>query len=236
MDTADSVERHVGVPLIGTIPELPRLHRLASSPAGYLQRRPLSEFGGAFQKLRALLQLGHGMPRTVLVTSGSAGEGTTTVAMCLAIASALAGQKVLLVDCNFARPQVHRRVNVHNYRGLTDVLRGVVPLEETITFAAEYHLSVLTVGGSREGAIDLLNSARMQKLLSDLTVMFDVILLDSAPVHEVSNALTLGFLAEKTILVTRRGWTTQRDAFYAAKQLQLSGADVAGVVFNRAEA
>ena len=86
-----------------------------------------------------------------------------------------------------------------------------------------------------EGALDLLNSARMQKLLNDLKRFFDVIILDSAPVHEVSNALTLGFHAEKTLLVTRRGWTKQRDALYAAKQLQLSGADLAGVVFNRAE-
>ena len=114
LDTVESVERHVGLQIIGAIPELPRLRRLASSPAGYLQRQPLSEFGGAFQRLRALLNLGNNreMPRTVLVTSGSAGEGKTTVAMCLGIASALSGQKVLLVDCNFARPQVHRMAKV----------------------------------------------------------------------------------------------------------------------------
>jgi polysaccharide biosynthesis transport protein len=76
----------------------------------------------------------------------------------------------------------------------------------------------------------------MQELLDELKRIFDVIILDSAPVHEVSNALTLGCLAEKTILVTRREWTKHRDAFYAAKQLQLSGADVAGVVFNRVDA
>ncbi|MCC2665424.1 MAG: hypothetical protein K0S35_3346 [Geminicoccaceae bacterium] len=185
LDTVDSVERHVGLPIIGTIPELPRRRRLASSPAGYLQRHPLSEFGGAFQRLRALLNLGRAMPRTVLVTSGSAGEGKTTVAMCLGIASALSGQRVLLVDCNFARPEVHRKANVKNKSGLTDVLRGLVPLEDTITLAAEYQLSILTIGRSREGALD--------------------------------------------------EWTKHRDAFYAAKQLQLSGADVAGVVFNRAE-
>jgi capsular exopolysaccharide synthesis family protein len=235
LDTVDSVERQVGLPIIGTIPELPRRRRLASSPATYLQRHPLSEFGGAFQRLRALLNLGRAMPRTVLVTSGSAGEGKTTVAMCLGIASALSGQRVLLVDCNFARPEVHRKANVKNNSGLTDVLRGLVPLEDTITLAAEYHLSILTIGRSREGALDLLNSGRMQELLDELKRIFDVIILDSAPVHEVSNALTLGCLAEKTILVTRREWTKHRDAFYAAKQLQLSGADVAGVVFNRAE-
>jgi succinoglycan biosynthesis transport protein ExoP len=237
LDTVDSVERHVGLQIIGAIPELPRLRRLASSPAGYLQRQPLSEFGGAFQRLRALLNLGRSrvMPRTVLVTSGSAGEGKTTVAMCLGIASALSGQKVLLVDCNFVRPRVHRMVNVKNNRGLTDVLRGVALLEDSIIHAAEYQLSILTIGRSREGAIDLLNSGRIQELLDQLKRVFDVIILDSAPVHEVSNALMLGCLAEKTILVTRREWTRHRDASYAAKQLQLSGADVAGVVFNRAE-
>ncbi|HEX3301650.1 MAG TPA: polysaccharide biosynthesis tyrosine autokinase [Thermomicrobiales bacterium] len=237
LDTVDSVERHVGLQILGAIPELPRLRRLASNPAGYLQRQPLSEFGGAFQRLRALLNLGttREMPRTLLVTSGSAGEGKTTVALCLGIASALSGQKVLLVDCNFARPRVHRMVNVTNGRGLTDVLRGVAPLEETITRAAEYHLSILTIGRSPEGAIDLLNSGRIQELLDELKSTFDVIIIDSAPVHEVSNALALGCLAEKTILVTRREWTRHRDASYAAKQLQLSGADVAGVVFNRAE-
>ncbi len=234
LDTVDSVERHVGLQIIGAIPELPRLRRLASSPAGYLQREPLSEFAGAFQRLRALLNIGRAMPRTVLVTSGSAGEGKTTVAMCLGIASALSGQKVLLVDCNFARPQVHRMVNVKNTKGLTDVLRYVAPLEEAITRAPAYNLSILTIGGSREGAIDLLNSGRMQELLDELQTIFDMIILDSAPVHEVSNALTLGCLAEKTILVTRREWTRHRDASYAARQLQLSGADVAGVVFNRA--
>ena len=237
LDTVDSVERHVGLQILGAIPELPRLRRLASNPAGYLQRQPLSEFGGAFQRLRALLNLGktREMPRTLLVTSGSAGEGKTTVAMCLGIASALSGQNVLLVDCNFARPRVHRMVNVKNTTGLTDVLRGVAPLEETITRAPEYHLSILTIGSSPEGAIDLLNSGRIQELLDELKSIFDVIILDSAPVHEVSNALMLGCLAEKTILVTRREWTRHRDASYAAKQLQLSGADVAGVVFNRAE-
>ncbi len=238
LDTVDSVERHVGLQILGAIPELPRLRRLASNPAGYLQRQPLSEFGGAFQRLRALLNLGKSreMPRTLLVTSGSAGEGKTTVALCLGIASALSGQNVLLVDCNFARPRVHRMVNVKNTTGLTDVLRGIAPLEATITRAAEYQLSILTIGSSPEGAIDLLNSGRIQALLDELKSIFDVIILDSAPVHEVSNALTLGCLAEKTILVTRREWTRHRDASYAAKQLQLSGADLAGVVFNRAEA
>ena len=237
LNTVEDVERQVGLQVIGVIPDLPRLRRLASSPRDYIQREPLSEFGGAFQRLRALLTLSNNrvMPRTVLVTSCAAGEGKTTIAVCLSIASISSGQRVLLVDCDFARPQVHRMLDVKNDKGLTDILKGTATLRETITQPAGTGLSILTVGRSPDGAIDLLNSARMEALLAELQEIFDIIILNSAPV-QVSNALILGGLADKTIFVTRRDWTTHRKASYAVKQLQLYGADIAGVIFNRAGA
>jgi succinoglycan biosynthesis transport protein ExoP len=237
LDTVEDLERQVGLQVIGTIPDLPRLWRLTSAPGDYIHREPLSEFGGAFQRLRALLALGNGnarkMPRTVLVTSASAGEGKTTIAVCLGVASVSSGQKVLLVDCDFGRPQIHRMVEVKNEKGLTDILTGSATLHEAVIDVAEYNLSILTIGRSREGAIDLLNSERMAEVLNGLKHVYDLIILDSPPVLEVSNALILGSLADRTILVTRREWTIHRRASYAAKQLQLYGADIAGVVFNR---
>jgi capsular exopolysaccharide synthesis family protein len=237
LQSVEDVERHFGLQVIGVIPDLPRLRRLASTPRDYIQREPLSEFGGAFQRLRALLTLSNNrvVPRTVLVTSCTAGEGKTTIAVCLGIASISSGQRVLLVDCDFARPQVHRMLNVDNAKGLTDILKGTATLQEAVTRAAGSSLSILTVGRSADGAIDLLNSARMERVLAELEAIFDIIILDSAPV-QVSNALILGGLAEKTIFVTRREWTTHRKASHAIQQLQLYGADIAGVVFNRAAA
>ena len=126
-------------------------------------------------------------------------------------------------------------LDVKNDKGLTDILKGTATLREAITQPAGTGLSILTVGRSPDGAIDLLNSARMEALLSELLEIFEIIILDSAPV-QVSNALILGGLAEKTIFVTRRDWTTHRQASYAVKQLQLYGADIAGVIFNRAGA
>ena len=237
LGSVEDVERHVGLRVIGVIPDLSRFRRLASGPRDYIQREPLSEFGGAFQRLRALLTLGNNrvMPRTVLVTSCGSSEGKTTISVCLGIASMTSGQKVLLVDCDFARPQVHRMLDVKNNKGLTDILKGTATLQEAIIQAAGSNLSILTVGRSPDGAIDLLNSARMEALLAELKQIFDIVILDSAPV-QVSNALILGGLADKTIFVTRREWTMRREAAYAIKQLQLYGADIAGVVLNRAGA
>jgi polysaccharide biosynthesis transport protein len=235
LDTVEDVERQLGLQVIGSVPDLPRLRRLGSGPRDYIEREPLSEFGGAFQRLRALLTLSNHrvMPRTVLVTSCTAGEGKTTISVCLGIASISSGQAVLLVDCDFARPQVHRMLDVKNDKGLTDILKGTATLEEAITQAKGSKLSILTIGRSPDGAVDLLNSTRMEELLATLQATFDIIILDSAPV-QVSNALILGGLAEKTIFVTRREWTTHREASYAVRQLKLYGADIAGVVFNRA--
>ena len=237
LGTVEDVERHLGLPVIGMVPDLPRLRRLGAGPRHYIEREPLSEFGGAFQRLRALLTLSNHriMPRTVLVTSCAAGEGKTTISVCLGIASISSGQSVLLVDCDFARPQVHRMLDINNGRGLTDILKGTASLEEAITRAKGSNLSILTIGRSPDGAIDLLNSTRMEELLAELQAMFDIIILDSAPV-QVSNALILAGLAEKTLFVARREWTTRSDASYAVRQLRLYGADIAGVVFNRAGA
>ena len=235
LDSAEDVERYVGLPVIGTVPDLPRLWRMKSSPSDYIQREPLSEFGSAFQRLRALMVLRNErkMPRCVLVTSSTAGEGKTTTAVCFAVACVTAGQKVLLIDCDFGRPRLHETVGVNNELGLTDVMKGVATLDEAIARAQGYSLSILTIGCSREGAIDLLNYGRMEELLAEIEGDFDTIILDSAPVLEVSNALILGGLAEKTLLVTRRAWTSRSKAMESAKQLELYGADIAGIVFNR---
>jgi succinoglycan biosynthesis transport protein ExoP len=237
-DTLETVERHVGLPVIGAIPDLPRLSRMRTTPFHYLQRHPLSLFGRSLRRLHALLALTNDrqMPRTVLITSAAAGEGKTTIAVSLALSAVMSGDKVLLVDCNLVRPQVHRLMEVGNTIGLTDVLRGAASLEEAITRVDGYPLAILPAGQARSGGADLMTSRRMDQLLSELTKTFDVIILDSPPANEAAYSLILGGLAEKTILVTRREWTTQRMATYAANQLELSGAAVAGVVFNGASA
>ena len=68
LENVEDVERHFGLQVVGVNPDLPRLRRLASTPRDYIEREPLSEFGGAFQRLRALLTLSNNrvVPRTVL--------------------------------------------------------------------------------------------------------------------------------------------------------------------------
>lgn len=236
LDSPEKVERQVGLPVLGAIPDLPRLSRMRSTPVQYMQENPLSVFGRSLQRLHALLALTNGrrMPRTILVTSPSPDEGKTTVAVCLGIASALSGERVLLVDCNYPRPQLHRMTGTDNGRGLIEVLEGEASPEEVITTAAGCPFFVLPAGRLRAGSVELRTSQGMEELLVRLQKAFDVIILDSAPVREVSSSLILGGLVEKTVLVIRRERTTRRMAASAARQLELAGAVLAGTVFNGA--
>ena len=174
---------------------------------------------------------------TVLAISNQkGGEGKTTTAVCLAVTCVASGQRVLLVDCDFGRPRLHKMMDITNGTGLTDVVKGTAKLEDSISHVNGLSLSILTIGRSRDDAIALLNYGLMEDLLTRLEDGYDTVILDSASVLEISNALVLGGLVEKTILVTRRNWTSGRKASEAAKQLHLYGAQLAGLVFNRASA
>ena len=233
-DRGEDIAQQLRLQVIA-IPDLPRLWRMmAMKPRHFIEREPLSEFGSAFQRLRALLALGNSrrMPSIVLVTSTVAGEGKTTVAVCLGIASVSSGQRVIIVDCDFLQPSVHNVMGIDNGAGLSEVLIGTSVLEDVVRVISP-SMAVLPSGNVRRGGIDLLNSSRMAMLLRTLQGNFDLVILDSAPVMRLSDPLILGSFADKTLLVTRRDWTTQNNAAEVASQLMLYGADIAAVIFNR---
>ncbi|AWK88490.1 GumC family protein [Azospirillum thermophilum] len=238
LTTAEDAERHLGTYVLA-IPEVPRLRRMMSlaAQAEDMEVPPLSEAGSVFQRLRAIMALDNGrrMPQVILVTSPAAGEGKTTVAVCMTVASVSSGQRTLLIDCDFRQPQIHRIAGIRNDLGLSELLAGMAALEEVVVPLSPT-LSVLPNGTMQRGSLDMLNSERMRQLLGALGKQYDQIILDSGSVLQWSEPLLLGGLAERTILVTRRNWTRQEDAALAASQLMLYGAELGPVVFNRATA
>ena len=236
LSNREDAERHLGTTVLA-VPEVPRLRRMMSLAVQVeeMEVPPLSEAGSAFQRLRAIMALDNGrrMPQVILVTSAAAGEGKTTVAVCMTIASVSSGQRTLLIDCDFRQPRIHRVANIRNDVGLNELLAGLAALEDVVVPLSPI-LSVLPNGTMRNGSLDMLNSERMRQILAALSKQYDQIILDSGAALQWSEPLLLGGLAERTILVTRRNWTKQEDAALAASQLMLYGAELGPAVFNRA--
>jgi succinoglycan biosynthesis transport protein ExoP len=176
-------------------------------------------------------------PRVIVLTSPCPGDGKTTVACNLSIAVAEIGRKVLLIDGDLRRPRLHKVFNVDNTWGLSDVLRGDVPLEsvpiEHLVRETEVSGLYLLPGGScGVTPSNLFYSQRMSILLKRLRAEFDMIMIDAPPMIHLADARILGRQADGIILVIRAGQTTTESALIASLRFAEDGTRVLGTVLN----
>ncbi|HHV76820.1 MAG TPA: CpsD/CapB family tyrosine-protein kinase [Syntrophothermus lipocalidus] len=170
--------------------------------------------------------------KTLLVTSPQPTEGKSTTASNLAVVMAQAGQKTLLVDCDFRRPTVHRIFNLPNTQGLTNLIAEDAPLEGMVTNSVVDNLYVLTCGPIPPNPAEMLASAKMQKFLETVAADYDKVIIDSPPTGAVTDALILSSMVDGVILVVKSGETVIQAAKDAKEKLTNANAHILGVIIN----
>lgn len=172
--------------------------------------------------------------KVIQITSSVQAEGKSTIAANYAVTLAQSGKKVLIIDCDLRRPNVHRIFGMPNINGLTNVLIRENQLEKCIKFTKVQDLYVLVAGPIPPNPSEMLESNRMREVISTAKVSFDIIILDSPPVLPVSDALIITNLADGTIVSVAVG-TTERDMFKRTiESLESVGSNIIGTVVNRA--
>ncbi len=232
--TPDEVKDQLGLPVIGLIGELRKKNK-DEKLGNYVAYHPRSPVSEAFRALRTNLEYsGIDAPlRVILVTSAGKSEGKTTVATNLAIVLAQSGKKVLLLDSDMRRPNVHAQFNIHNRVGLSDLVRGKLTLESVVRTLPEIkNLSIITSGGLPPNPAELLGSERMRSILEEMKSVFDVIVMDSPPML-VSDAQILSTRTDGVIYVIVPGNTHSVAAKRPLEELQRINANILGVVMNR---
>jgi polysaccharide biosynthesis transport protein len=176
-------------------------------------------------------------PRVLLVSSAIREEGKTTVVSNLGIALAEIEQKVLLIDGDLRKPRLHEVFNVPNDWGLSDLLREKsslreCPLEALVKRSGISELNILTSGPGTASVSNLLYSHRMLELLQRLRSEFDIVLIDTPPLLDITDARILGRLADAAVLVFRAGKTSRDAASAAKRRLTDDGIPVLGTILN----
>ncbi len=189
-----------------------------------------------FRTLRARIEaLAAQRPiRTILVTSALAGEGKSTAALNLALVTAMElDRKVLLVECDLRRPEIHTSLGIAPRAGLAEVLLGEAPLEEAVHPVEGTRLHVLPVRKLPPNPSELLSSERMRKLAEELAHSYDTVIFDTPATLGLPDAKALSELMDGVVMVVRAD-STPREDLEAALDI-LDRRRILGLVFNGAE-
>jgi capsular exopolysaccharide synthesis family protein len=201
------------------------------------QQDPMAAASEAFRVLRTNLQfLGLDKPiRSILVTSGTPGEGKSTIAANLAVAFAQTGASVCLIDGDLRRPMVAKLFGLDNWTGLTSALIGQAGLDTALRPTAVPGLSVMTSGPIPPNPAELLGSGRMAKLIQELSERFEMVLVDTPPVLAVTDAAVLAPKVDGVLMVARAGQVARQQVARAKEALEAVKANVLGVVLDGVE-
>ncbi len=195
------------LPILARVPILPRRLRRPPGETSWLMPPSVRE---AFRTVLIQLERSDGAGgHVVMVTSASTGDGKTTSAINLAVSLAAAGESVMLLDVDLRKPDVGTQLGVSESTRLIELVKPEAKLEELAKAAPHLpSLSVLSTGAAEEDAalIEALNR-RLPELLSQARSLADTVVLDTAPLGEVSDALRIADSVDDIIVVMRPGNT-----------------------------
>lgn len=201
-----------------------------------VEDKPKSMAAEAYRTLRTNIQYSSFDKeiRTIAVTSAEPAEGKSTVSGNLALSFAQNEKKVILLDCDLRKPSVHKNFKISNVKGLSEVLLGKVDIDEAIQKRND-NLDVLTSGKIPPNPSEMLSSVSMSKLIQELQRIYDIIILDTAPLKAVTDAQILSTKVDGTILVTRAERTKRESVIEAKNLLTKVGANIIGTVLHATE-
>ena len=198
---------------------------------------PKSPIAEAYRSLRTnVIYSSSSKPiKSILISSPGPGEGKTTTICNLAIAFANLGKRTLLIDTDLRKPVIHKVFKAPRSPGITDYLSNVTEnFDDVIQESRIQNLSIVPAGISPPNPSELLGSKRMQELVANLEIEWDMVLFDSPPMVAVTDATLVSKEIDGIILVVKAGGTDKRAFRRTLTILQNVNAPVIGAVFNGA--
>lgn len=233
--SAEQLEAKIGLPVVAHVPLISR--GKSASPADYILERPDSAFGEAIRSLftRLLLTAPGSAPQIVLITSSEPDEGKTSISLSLARMQARTGKRVVLVDADFRKSTIAEIMKAEASPGLLEVINAASTLEEAMRHDERSGLDVVVSGAYHSDALHALDVGRIDPVLDELRHLYDLIIIDSAPVLVISDAQVLAAKADETLLVVRWGKTRREVVAYAARHLKSTARRLGGAILSQVD-
>ncbi|OHB61675.1 MAG: hypothetical protein A2168_01135, partial [Planctomycetes bacterium RBG_13_50_24] len=245
--TPSDVARYLRIPLLGVIPDASEDSQVRRVELCHVVRQaPYSVTSESYRRCRTNLKLS-GPPdsfKTLLVSSGMARDGKTSMAVNLATTFVATDKKVLLIDANFRQPNLHSlfpkveaKESAERFDfGLSSVLMRQCTPAEAVRPSGIEGLDIIECGPLPANPAELLGSMRMEELLAKQRKNYDYIIIDGPPVLLVSDAKVLAGLVDATLLVFNAAATSRGAAQRTIRELKDVNARIVGCVLFAARA
>ena len=203
----DDLKKSTFVPLIGTIPSFS-----GSEGKAKVIDAPKSAASEAFRSLRTNLSFLSQRKDSLMIASTStiSGEGKTTISINLGAVMSLTGKKTIIVDLDMRKPQLHKRLQLSNLKGISSVLAKKEKLSDVIQHIqhAEYAgLDFISSGPIPPNPSELIESDMMDQIIKELRAEYDIVFFDTPPVGLVTDALLILPKSDVSIYVVRAGYS-----------------------------
>jgi capsular exopolysaccharide synthesis family protein len=147
--------------------------------------------------------------QTILVTSGSSGEGKSFCSTNLASIMAISGKKTVLMGLDLRKPKLYDDFGLTNDLGVSNYLGGFVEMEDIIFHSDYNNLDLIFAGPVPPNPAELLMGAKMEKLMLYLKANYDIIIIDTPPIGIVSDTFGLLKYSDINIYLVRHLYTPQ---------------------------
>jgi len=209
----ETIESLTTIPIIGVIRKFPQDIDEYSSQILAISK-PKSIFAESVRSVRTNLSFlaTQKASKIICITSEVAGEGKSFVAVNLSSTLSLIDKRVILIAADLRRSKLHKTFDVPNDLGLSNYLANQCSAEDVIMQSSQKNLDFIISGPVPPNPSELLHSARMTDLIALLKSRYDVIMIDTAPIGLVSDAIPIIRLSDVNVFVIRSG----KSKFYAA--------------------
>ncbi|MEL6570937.1 MAG: GNVR domain-containing protein [Pseudomonadota bacterium] len=234
--TADELEAHTGISVLGQIPLIEATGR--PMVLEYLRSKPTSAAAEAVRDLRTSVMLSNidNPPKVIVSTSSLPGEGKTTQSLALAQNLSAMGQAVLLIEGDIRRRTLNEYFTDVPLKGIVSVLLDEVPFASAKLRDSDWDIDVLFGEESSFNAADIFSSAKFKDFIAQRRAEYDVIIIDTPPVLVVPDSRIIAQVADVTLLSVKWDSTTKSQLDEALRLIRNARQEVSGLVLSQVSA
>ncbi len=202
------IEAHSSIPVIGEIS-----HNNENNNSVVVLQNSRTAISEQFRAMRTNLQylLNSSKKNVILVTSSMSGEGKSFITLNLGSAIALSGKKVIFVDLDLRKPKLSKYLNLKEFGFTNYVISETLKLDDIIQAVPfSENCSIIASGHVPPNPSELLLGEKLETMIEELKERFDYVIIDSAPVGLISDALLVEKYADITLYILRQNYTFKK--------------------------